>query len=312
MSLRIVFMGTPSFAVPSLRELVTAGHMISGVFCQPDRPKGRGNKVEFCPVKQFAVEHGIQVFQPNRIRLDGADALRELHPDLCVTAAFGQILSEDNLSVPTLGTVNVHASLLPKYRGSAPINWALINGETLTGVSTMMTDKGLDTGDILLQRAIPVRKGITAGELTDELSEIGAQLLIETIGRIEAGNCPLKKKNDAEMSYYPMLTKETGHIDFRNSAESIVHLICGVSPWPGAYVKAGEETVKIWSAEATEKQDSGFAPGEVISANPEDNLLIQAGQDTTLKVIELQLPGGKRMKTVDYLRGHRFPYTKLD
>ena len=176
----------------------------------------------------------------------------------------------------------------------------------------MMTDKGLDTGDILLQRAIPVRKGITAGELTDELSEIGAQLLIETIGRIEAGNCPRQKQNDAEMSYYPMLTKETGHIDFRNSAESIVHLICGVSPWPGAYVKAGEETVKIWSAEATKKQDSGFAPGEVISANPEDGLLIQAGQDTMLKVIELQLPGGKRMKTADYLRGHRFPYTKLD
>ena len=305
-------MGTPSFAVPSLRELVAAGHQIAGVFCQPDRPKGRGNKVEFCPVKQFAVEHGIPVFQPNKIRIDGAEHLRGLHPDLCVTAAFGQILSEDNLSVPKLGTVNVHASLLPKYRGSAPINWALINGETVTGITTMLTDPGLDTGDILLQRAVAVRKGITAGELTDELSEIGAQLLIETIDRLESGNCPRQKQNEAEMSYFPMLTKETGHIDFSRSADSIVQLICGVSPWPGAYVKAGEETVKIWSAEAVDQSGNNTVPGEVISADTENGLIIQAGQGTALKINELQLPGGKRMKTADYLRGHIFPYTKLD
>ena len=150
--MRIVFMGTPDFAVPSLQALYDQGHEVVGVFCQPDRPKGRGNKVEYCPVKQLALAHGTPVFQPQRIRLDGADALASLQPDLCVTAAFGQILSEENLSVPRLGTVNVHASLLPRYRGSAPINWAIIHGETVTGVTTMMTDAGMDTGDILLQR----------------------------------------------------------------------------------------------------------------------------------------------------------------
>lgn len=312
MSLRIVFMGTPSFAVPSLRELIAAGHEIVGVFCQPDRPKGRGNKMEFCPVKQLAVEHGIPVFQPAKIRLDGAEALRSLHPDLCVTAAFGQILSADNLSVPTMGTVNVHASLLPKYRGSAPINWALINGETVTGVTTMLTDPGLDTGDILLQKTVPVRPGITAGELTEELSEAGALLLTETIEQLQKGTCPRQKQNEAEMSYFPMLTKETGHIDFTKDAQSIVHLICGVSPWPGAYVKDGEETIKIWSAEAVSAKDTAHDPGEVVTADKDTGLIIQAGGNTALKVLELQLPGGKRMSVADYLRGHRFPYQKLD
>ena len=188
MSLRIVFMGTPDFAVPSLRSLLEAGYPVIGVFCQPDRPKGRGNKVEFCPVKQFALQHDLPVFQPAKIRLDGAEALRMLQPDLCVTAAFGQILSEDNLSVPRIGTVNVHASLLPKYRGSAPINWALINGEKETGVTTMLTDKGLDTGDILLARKVPIREGMTAGELTEVLSETGAQLLVENVRKIEKKN----------------------------------------------------------------------------------------------------------------------------
>lgn len=305
-------MGTPSFAVPSLRELIAAGHEIVGVFCQPDRPKGRGNKMEFCPVKQLAVEHGIPVFQPAKIRLDGAEALRSLHPDLCVTAAFGQILSADNLSVPTMGTVNVHASLLPKYRGSAPINWALINGETVTGVTTMLTDPGLDTGDILLQKTVPVRPGITAGELTEELSEAGALLLTETIEQLQKGTCPRQKQNEAEMSYFPMLTKETGHIDFTKDAQSIVHLICGVSPWPGAYVKDGEETIKIWSAEAVSAKDTAHDPGEVVTADKDTGLIIQAGGNTALKVLELQLPGGKRMSVADYLRGHRFPYQKLD
>ena len=312
MSLRIVFMGTPSFAVPSLRVLVEAGHEIAGVFCQPDRPKGRGNKMEFCPVKQFAVERGIPVFQPARIRLDGADTLRNLHPDLCVTAAFGQILSEDNLSVPGLGTVNVHASLLPKYRGSAPINWALINGEKMTGVTTMLTDKGLDTGDILLQTAVSVPSGMTAGELTDVLAETGAELLKETVERIEKGDCPRQKQNEAEMSYYPMLTKETGHIDFNKTAETIIHLIRGVSPWPGAYVKAGEDTVKIWSAEDVRCGIMSKAPGDVIAADDEHGLLIQAGGGSALRILELQLPGGKRMKTADYLRGHRFPFNKVE
>lgn len=312
MSLRIVFMGTPQFAVPSLRELVSAGHSIAGVFCQPDRPKGRGNKVEFCPVKQFAVQHDIPVFQPVKIRLDGARTLRDLQPDLCVTAAFGQILSEENLSVPAIGTVNVHASLLPRYRGSAPINWALINGEKVTGITTMMTDKGLDTGDILMQREVAIRYGITAGELTEELSEAGAGLLTETVSLLEKGICPRQKQNEAEMSYFPMLTKETGHIDFEKQAEDAFHLICGVSPWPGAFVKAGDEIIKVWAAEAIVRNGDGFVPGDVVAANADTGLIVQAAGNTALRITELQLPGGKRMKTADYLRGHAFPFTRLE
>ena len=179
--MRVVFMGTPDFAVPSLQTLYDMGQDVVGVFCQPDRPKGRGNKVEFCPVKQLAVAHGTPVFQPQRIRKDGAEDLAALKPDLCVTAAFGQILSQENLDVPKIGTVNVHASLLPRYRGSAPINWAIIHGETETGVTTMMTDKGMDTGDILLQRAVPIPPEATAGDMTDVLKMTGAELLRETL-----------------------------------------------------------------------------------------------------------------------------------
>ena len=312
MSLRIVFMGTPDFAVPSLRSLLEAGYPVIGVFCQPDRPKGRGNKVEFCPVKQFALQHDLHVFQPAKIRLDGAEALRMLQPDLCVTAAFGQILSEDNLSVPRIGTVNVHASLLPKYRGSAPINWALINGEKETGVTTMLTDKGLDTGDILLARKVPIREGMTAGELTEVLSETGAQLLVETVRRLEQGDCPRQKQNEAEMTYFPMLTKETGHIDFEKDAGAIVHLIQGVSPWPGAYASAAGDVMKIWWAEAVPSPQGTYAPGEVISADAASGLVVQAGGSSALRVLELQMPGGKRMKAADYLRGHTFAARKFE
>ena len=305
-------MGTPDFALPSLRELVSSGHEVVGVFCQPDKPKGRGGKMTFSPVKAFSLAHDIPVFQPVKIRLDGAEALRSLHPDLCVTAAFGQILSEDNLSVPAMGTVNVHASLLPKYRGSAPVNWALINGEKVTGITTMLTDPGLDTGDILLQKAVPIREGITAEELTKELSEAGASLLMETIRQLLSGACPRTPQNEDEMSYYPMLNKETGHIDFQKPADAILHLIQGVSPWPGAFSVAGEEHLKIWAAEALTDENTAVIPGTVLKADTQSGLIVQAGRGTALRITELQLPGGKRMKTTDYLRGHSFSYTQLN
>ena len=196
MALRVVFMGTPDYGVPSLEALISAGYDVVGVFCQPDKPSGRGKRIAFCPVKQCALAHGIPVVQPVKTRVDGVEPLRALKPDLCVTAAFGHILSQEVLDIPRIGTVNVHASLLPKYRGSAPVNWALIQGETVTGVTTMMTDKGMDTGDILLKREVAILPQETAGELVERLARVGAELLIETLRAIERGDCPRVRARD--------------------------------------------------------------------------------------------------------------------
>jgi methionyl-tRNA formyltransferase len=304
--MRIVFLGTPDFGVPSLKALVEAGYEVAGVFTQPDKPKGRGNKMLPSPVKVCAQGYGIPVFQPVKIRVDGVDDLRALAPDLCVTAAFGQILSQEVLDIPKIGTVNVHSSLLPKYRGSAPINWAVMEGETVTGVTTMMTDKGLDTGDILLNKAVPILPGETAEELTVRLAPIGAELLIETIRRIEAGNCPRIPQNEAEASYFPMLKKEMGEIDWTLPAVKIVNLVRGLTPWPGtSFIWGDNETVKVWKAETAE--NPGLAPRSIIAADAKQGLVIAAGENA-VRVIELQAPGGKRMNAKDYLRGHPVSY----
>lgn len=307
--MRIVFLGTPDFGVPSLKALVEAGHDVVGVFTQPDKPKGRGNKMLPSPVKVCAQGFGIPVFQPVKIRVDGVEDLRALAPDLCVTAAFGQILSQEVLDIPKIGTVNVHSSLLPKYRGSAPINWAVMEGETVTGVTTMMTDKGLDTGDILLKREVPILPGETAEELTLRLAPIGAELLIETVRRLEAGDCPREKQNEAEASYFPMLKKEMGDIDWNLPAEKIVNLVRGLTPWPGTCFAWGEgETVKVWKAETAE--NPGFTPGTIIAADAKQGLVIAAGENA-VRVMELQAPGGKRMNAKDYLRGHPVSYKSV-
>ena len=231
MSLRVVFMGTPDYGVPSLEALIEAGYHVVGVFCQPDKPSGRGKKIVPCPVKQCALSHGIDVFQPVKTRVDGVEPLRALAPDLCVTAAFGHILSQEVLDIPRMGTVNVHASLLPQYRGSAPVNWALINGERVTGVTTMMTDRGMDTGDILMQREVEVLPGDNAGTLVDKLARVGAELLIETIRALEAGNCPRRKQDEEQASYFPLLKKELwqdrqGAVRFYPGHESLARGLC--------------------------------------------------------------------------------------
>lgn len=307
--MRIVFLGTPDFGVPSLKALVEAGHEVVGVFTQPDKPKGRGNKMLPSPVKVCAQGYGIPVFQPVKIRVDGVDDLRALAPDLCVTAAFGQILSQEVLDIPKIGTVNVHSSLLPKYRGSAPINWAVMEGETVTGVTTMMTDKGLDTGDILLKKEVSILPGETAEELTVRLAPIGAELLIETIRRLEAGNCPRIPQIEAEASYFPMLKKEMGDIDWTLPAVKIVNLVRGLTPWPGtSFIWGDNETVKVWKAETAE--NPGLAPGSIIAADAKQGLVIAAGENA-VRVIELQAPGGKRMNAKDYLRGHPVSYRSV-
>lgn len=302
--MRIVFMGTPDYAVSSLQALADAGYQIVGVFTQPDRPKGRGGRVQAPPAKQLAESLGIPVFQPRRLREDGIQDLRSLRPDLVVTAAFGQILSEEALSIPPLGTVNVHASLLPKYRGSAPIAWCIVNGEPKTGVTTMMTDKGIDTGDILLQKSIDILPGETAEELTPRLAVLGAELLIETIQAIERGDCPRVPQDEAQMSYHPMLKKEMGEVDWQKPAREIVNLIHGLNPWPCAVTDSPLGRIKLLKAETV--RGLGGEPGALIHADGKNGLVVKAGQGV-VRVKILQAPGGKAMAAEDYLRGHPMP-----
>nr|MBR4280096.1 methionyl-tRNA formyltransferase [Clostridia bacterium] len=293
-------MGTPEFAVPSLKALCENGYEVIGVFTQPDRPKGRGNKVIASPVKQLAVEKGIPVFQPVRIRKDGVEDLKALAPDLCVTAAFGQILSQEILDIPRLGTINVHASLLPRHRGSAPINWAILQGDETVGVTTMMTDKGIDTGDMLLKAETPYIEGETAGELTVRMAELGAGLLIETLKKLEEGTLERIPQDHASMTYDPMLTKEMGSINWNDKATDIVNRIHGLNPWPGCSTAVEGGRLKLLRAEIAE---GAGQPGEIIVADPKQGLVIAAGEGA-VTITQLQAPGGKPMNSKDYLRGH--------
>lgn len=299
--MRIAFMGTPEFAVPSLEALVAGGYEVVGVFTQPDRPKGRGNKLAPSPVKECALKLGIPVFQPVRIRKDGVEDLKCLKPDLCVTAAFGQILSQEILDIPPLGTVNVHASLLPRHRGSAPINWCILMGEEKTGITTMLTDKGIDTGNILLQRELAILPGETAGELSARMAQLGAQTLMETLCLIQPGKCCPIPQNEVEHTYEPMLKKEMGQIDWRKSAREIVCQVRGLIPWPGAYTSYPEGILKVWKAEA-DMSLSGL-PGQVLLADAKQGLAVAAGEGA-VRIITLQSPGSKQMDAKNYLRGH--------
>ena len=303
--MRVVFMGTPEYAARSLAALLAHGYDVAGVFTQPDRPKGRGGKVAMSPVKEMALERGIPVFQPRRIRLEGAEDLRGLSPDVCVTAAFGQILSQEILDVPRLGTVNVHASLLPKYRGSSPVQWALIMGETHTGVTTMMTDRGIDTGDVLLREGTDILPGETAGELALRLADLGAALLIRTLRLLEAGECPREPQDERDATYYPMLRKDHGAVDWGRPARDIANLVRGTNPWPGAYAESPWGTLKILEARA-ENGGSRGTPGAILVAGRPGALNIATG-DGTLSIQTLQAPGGRAMPAGDFLRGHPIP-----
>jgi len=298
--MRIVFMGTPEFAVPSLKALCENGYDVVGVFTQPDRPKGRGNKVTMSLVKEYALSQNIPVFQPQRIRRDGVEDLKALAPDLCVTAAFGQILSQEILDIPPMGNINVHASLLPRHRGSAPINWAILQGDKEAGVTSMMMDKGIDTGDMLLKSATPIQPGETAGELTLRLSQLGADLLLETLHALENGTLVRIPQDESQMTYDPMLDKQMGIIDWTMDAESIVNRIHGLNPWPGCTTAWQDGRLKLLRAAVAE--GSG-APGEIIGADAKAGLTIACGSGA-VNITMLQAPGGKPMNAKDYLRGH--------
>lgn len=298
--MRIVFMGTPEFAVPSIKALCEAGYDVAAVFTQPDRPKGRGNKVTASPVKEYALSRGIPVYQPQRIKKESVGDLKALAPDLCVTAAFGQILSQEILDIPPLGNINVHASLLPKHRGSAPIAWAIMQGDQEAGVTTMMMARGIDNGDMLLQRATPIQPGETCGELTERLSHIGAELLMETIRALEAGTLRRIAQDESKMTYDPMLDKSMGVIDWRMSAQKIMNRVHGLNPWPGCSTAWQGERLKILRASAV---DGAGQPGKILAADAKQGLTIACGQGA-VSVVQLQAPGGKPMSAKDYLRGH--------
>lgn len=302
--MRILFMGTPDFAVPSLRALANAGYDVIGVITQPDRPVGRGHKMTACPVKAAALELDIPVYQFEKLRTpEGIACMRELAPDMVVTAAFGQILSREMLDIPKYGTVNVHASLLPAYRGSAPINQCIIHGEKVSGVTTMLTNAGMDTGDMLLKRETAIGELETAGELTVRLSEIGAELLIDTLKEYPFGDLKPTKQDDALASYQPMLKKEDGHIDWTMSAEAIARRIRGLNPWPCAYTDFENGRLKLYLARPCDAEGDAEA-GTVVVSDAKQGLKIACGSGW-LEVLEMQAPNAKRMKATDYLRGKR-------
>ena len=298
--MRIVFMGTPEFAVPALQALCDAGYDVVAVYTQPDRPKGRGKKLAPPPVKEEALKRGIPVYQPLRIRKESVEELKALAPDLCVTAAFGQILSQELLDIPRLGNINVHASRLPKHRGSAPIAWGILQGDKQAGITTMMMDAGIDTGDMLLQRAVDILPGETAGELTERLSHVGGELLLETLKQLEAGTLKRIPQNHEEMTYDPKLTKEMGIVDWTKSAAEIVNQVHGLNPWPGASTAMEGGRLKLIRAEAAEGTG---AAGEIIAADPKAGLVVACGEGA-VRILTMQAPGGKPMNSKDYLRGH--------
>ncbi|NLY43581.1 MAG: methionyl-tRNA formyltransferase [Clostridiaceae bacterium] len=309
--MKILFMGTPEFAVPCLDMLVTKGYSVVGVVTQPDKPKGRGHKVSPPPVKEYAIKKGIPVFQPERLR-DGSfdNDLRLLSPDCIVVVAYGKILPKSILDYPKYGCINVHASLLPKYRGAGPIQWAIINGEKETGITTMYMDEGMDTGDMILKKKVMIGENETAGELHDRLSVLGAEVLADTLRRIQEGTAPREPQNHSEATYAPMLTKEVGCIDWNKSAVEIKNLVRGVNPWPVAYTNYEGKRFKVWSVDIGEKCDLGV-PGMIIKYIDSQGLMVRTGDMGSIIIKEIQYEGGKKMSMEEYLRGHTIEIGKL-
>lgn len=299
--MRIAFLATPDFALPSLEMLLRGGHELC-VFTQPDRPVGRHNEPVPPAVKVAALQHGIPVRQFEKIRSsEGVAALRAYAPELMVTAAFGQLLSQQNLDIPKYGCINVHASLLPKYRGAAPIQWAIIEGESVTGVTTMMTELGLDTGDILLAEETEIGADETAGELFARLSVLGAKVLAQTIDRLQNGTLTRTKQDEARATKCRMIKKEDGHIDFSVGARRVHNLVRGTNPWPCAYAMLGDEPVKIWKTRLTDEKAEGNT-GLCAVADAKRGLFVNAGEHL-IEIAEIQFPGAKRMDAKTALLG---------
>lgn len=305
--MKVVFMGTPDFSVPAL-EKIAQNHQVQAVVTQQDRPKGRGHKMQYTPVKEKALELNIPVFQPEKVKNpEFVDILKEMNPDVIVVIAFGQILSKEILDLPKYGCINVHASLLPEYRGAAPIQWAVIDGKKESGVTTMYMAEGLDTGDIIDKKVIELDKKETGGSLFDRLSLIGGDLILETLKHLEDGTAKRIPQDDEKSSYAGKIAKELGHIDFTKSAVEIEQLIRGLNPWPSAFVHVDDKTLKIWDADVIDEPVKE-EPGTIISTNK--TLKVATG-DGYLDIKELQLAGKKRMDSVSFLNGYSIKSEKM-
>lgn len=299
--MKIVFMGTPDFAVEALKAIIQAGHEVMCVVTQPDKPKGRGKEMQFTPVKQCALEHQIPVLQPVKVReAESVEALRAFGADIFVVAAFGQILPKELLVMPKYGCVNIHASLLPKYRGAAPIQWAVINGEKESGVTIQQMGEGVDTGDILLKRAVALDNKETGESLYDKLSRLGAELIVEVLPEIEAGKVIPEKQEEALSTHVGKITKAMGLIDWNKSAGELERLVRGLNSWPSAYTFLRGKTLKIWEAEVLEEKEDG-EPGSV-DAVTKTNVIVNTGEGK-LALTSVQLEGKKRMEVKDFLLG---------
>jgi len=301
--MRVVFMGTPDFAAASLKKLIDEQYDIAAVFTQPDKPKGRGMDVVYSPVKELALQAGLPVYQPEKLR-DGTAlaALQELQPDVIVVVAYGRILPKEILELPPMGCINVHGSLLPKYRGSAPIQWAVLNGDKITGVSTMYLAEAMDAGDVIFSAETEIGEKETSGELFDRLMAMGADLLHRTLCAMADGTAPRKKQDEDAATYTTMLDKTMCAIDWNKTPREIMKWICGLQPWPVATAEIGGGVFRIFDGEYT-SHHTEKAPGSIVSAG-KGGIEFACGGGETLLITELQAPGKKRMKAADYLLGH--------
>lgn len=300
--MKVIFMGTPDFSVGILEKIIEAGHEVTLVVTQPDKPKGRGNTMQFPPVKECALAHGLEVFQPVKIRdTQNIEFLRKKEADIFIVAAFGQILPKTILDMPRYGCVNVHASLLPKYRGASPIQWAVINGDEISGVTTMRMDVGVDTGDMIAKKELRLAPDETGGSLFDRLAQLGAELCVQTMDMIEAGTAVYTPQNHEIATHTSMIRKELGAIDWSKPAEEIERLIRGLNPWPSAYTRLEGKSFKIWRAKVLDESQE-YEPGCILVRNQKE-LIVQTGCGL-LQLLEVQLEGKKRMEADAFLRGY--------
>lgn len=303
--MKVIFLGTPDFSVPTLKAIIKSHHQLLAVVTQPDKPSGRGERLSYSPVKQVALENNLKVLQYDRIRLQGVDDLKRLAPDIMVTCAFGQILSQEIIDIAPHGIINVHASLLPKYRGAAPIQWSILNGDKETGVTIMQTEAGIDTGDIIAVEKTIISPEETAGELFDRLSFIGAELLVRTLDDIEQGTATFTPQDHSSATHVKMLKKSDGMLDFKNNCETLVNFVRGMNPWPCAYTFLHDKMLKVYKAEKVEDvDDSQYADGQIMFADSKNGLVVKC-KNGALRLCVIQIEGKKRMKDTDFVIGQR-------
>lgn len=300
--MKILFMGTPDIASGCLEKLIEKKYDVIGVVTQPDKQVGRGKKIVFSPVKQVAIENNLPVYQPIRAKEESfVNEIKNLNPDVIVVVAYGQLLSKEFLDIPKYGCINVHVSLLPKYRGAAPINWVIINGEQKTGVSTMFMDEGLDSGDVILQSEFKLDDEITAGELHDKMTVEGSELLCETLDLIKEGKAPRTPQNHDEFTYAPIMDKNLGHVGFSKTAREIHNLVRGVNPWPSAYTTYMDKKMKVWKTKVLDEK-STKKPGTIIKVDKEG--IRVSTKDKVILITEIQMPNKKRMEVKEFIKGN--------